>query len=251
MGVKSRVLIIDDDVKTVEELTEMLSDYPDLQVESHALTLDEGKRMVAEKAPDMLFLDIELPDGNGLEFLAEVTDLCPEMYVVIFTGYYKDYSNKAFRGSEADYLLKPINVYELDKAVQRYRRSITGKREHVLKPNTDFGLGDVFTATTYTNEMRIMRPAEIGYFRYSTRRKVWEVALSDHSFVQLKKGTSAADILNYNSQFVQTHQSYIVNMRYLTLIGATQCTLYPPFNDDEVLVGRRFSKELKARFTLI
>ena len=87
MGVKSRVLIIDDDVKTVEKLTEMLSDYPDLQVESHALTLDEGKRMVAEKAPDMLFLDIELPDGNGLEFLAEVTDLCPEMYVVIFTGY--------------------------------------------------------------------------------------------------------------------------------------------------------------------
>ena len=251
MGVKSRILIIDDDIKTVEKLTMMLSDYPDLAVVAHASSLSEGQRLIDESAPDILFLDIELPDGNGLEFLSDISRIYPDIYVVIFTGYYKDYSEKAFMGCESDYLLKPINVYELDKAVQRYRLAITGKRSHVLKPNVDFALGDVFTATTFTNELRIMRPAEIGYFRYSTRRKVWEVALSDHSFVQLKKGTSASDILNYNSQFVQTHQSYIVNMRYLTLIGATQCTLYPPFNDDEVLVGRRFSKDLKSRFTVI
>lgn len=251
MGVKSKVLIIDDDVRTVEKLTEMLSDYPDLQVAGNASTLAEGERMVAEVCPDLLFLDIELPDGNGLEFIDTAINIKSDIYVVVFTGFYKDYSERAFSGKESDYLLKPINVYELDKSVQRYRRAITGKRTHVLKGNSEPGLGDVFTAATVTNEMRIMRPAEIGYFRYSTRRKVWEVALSDHSFVQLKKGTSAADILAYNPQFVQTHQSYIVNMRYLTLIGSTQCTLYPPFNEDDVLVGRRFSRELKSRFTLI
>lgn len=251
MGVKSKVLIIDDDVKTVEKLKEMLSDYPDLYVAAHAPSLADGERLLSEVEPDLLFLDIELPDGNGLEFIDTVLQVHSNTYIVVFTGYYKDYSERAFSGKEADYLLKPINVYELDKSVQRYRRAITGKRTHVLKGSSEPGLGDVFTATTVTNEMRIMRPAEIGYFRYSTRRKVWEVALSDHSFVQLKKGTSAADILAYNPQFVQTHQSYIVNMRYLTLIGVTQCTLYPPFNDDEVLVGRRFSRELKTRFTLI
>lgn len=251
MGVKSKVLIIDDDVKTVEKLSEMLSDYPDLQITGSASSLAEGETMVTDLHPDLLFLDIELPDGNGLEFIDRLLRINSEIYIVVFTGYYKDYSERAFSGKEADYLLKPINVYELDKSVQRYRRAITGKRTHVLKGTSEPGLGDVFTATTVTNEMRIMRPAEIGYFRYSTRRKVWEVALSDHTFVQLKKGTSAADILAYNPQFVQTHQSYIVNMRYLTLIGVTQCTLYPPFNGDEVLVGRRYSRELKSRFTLI
>lgn len=251
MGVKSKTLIIDDDIKTAEKLKEMLSDYPDIEVVGHATTLKDGEIMLGQFKPDVLFLDIELPDGNGMDLLNVIEKSQVEVYVVIFTGYYKDYSEKAFSGNEADYLLKPINVYELDKAVQRYRRSLTGKRSQILKSNVEPSLGEVFTATTYTNEMRIMRPAEIGYFRYSTRRKVWEVALSDHSFVQLKKGTSASDILAYNPQFVQTHQSYIVNMRYLTLIGATQCTLYPPFNEDEVLVGRRFSKDLKTRFTLI
>ena len=251
MGVKSNVLIIDDDVCTVEKLTEMLTDYPDLHVAGSAATLADGEKMLAATDPDLVFLDIELPDGNGLEFVDTVLQHRADTYVVMFTGFYKDYSERAFGGKESDYLLKPINAWELDKTVQRYRRAITGKRSHVLKGSSDTGLGDVFTAATITNEMRIMRPAEIGYFRYSSRRKVWEVALSDHSFVQLKKGTSAADILAYNPQFVQTHQSYIVNMRYLTLIGATQCTLYPPFNEDEVLVGRRFSRELKSRFTLI
>lgn len=251
MGVKSKVLIIDDDERTVERLAEMLADYPDLQVCGSAHTLAEGEMKLAETDPDLLFLDIELPDGNGLEFIDTVMRRRADTYVVVFTGYYKNYSERAFSGRESDYLLKPINVNELDKSVQRYRRAITGKRTQVYKGGSDHSLGEVFTATTITNEMRIMRLAEIGYFRYSTRRKVWEVALSDHSFVQLKKGTSAADILAYNGQFVQTHQSYIVNMRYLTLIGATQCTLYPPFNEDEVLVGRRYSRELKSRFTLI
>lgn len=251
MGVKSKTLIIDDDSKTAEKLTEMLSDYPDLKIVGHATTVAEGRTMVEELQPDVLFLDIELPDGNGLELLKEVVKTNPKLYVVIFTGYYKDYSERAFTGCEADYLLKPINVYELDKAVQRYRRNITGSRSRVLKPSADANIDEVFTAITYVNEMRIMRTAEIGYFRYSSRRKVWEVALSDHSFVQLKKGTSASDILDYNPQFVQTHQSYIVNLRYLTLIGANGCKLYPPFNEDEVLVGRRYSKELKDRFTLI
>lgn len=251
MGVKSRTLIIDDDVKTSEKLIEMLSDYPDIRVVGNATTYSEGEKMVKELKPDLLFLDIELPDGDGRNMISMIEAENLNTYTIIFTGYYKEYSKDAFMGNEADYLLKPIEVLELDKAVQRYRRSLAGKHSQIIKTNTEPPLGEVFTATTYTNEMRIMRAAEIGYFRYSRLRRVWEVALSDHTFVQLKRGTSASDILAYSPHFVQTHQSYIVNMNYLTLIGNTRCTLYPPFNEDEVLVGRRYCNDLKNRFTLI
>lgn len=251
MGAKSRILIIDDDVKTSEKLIEMLSDYPDIRVVGHASTYSEGEKMVKELKPDVLFLDIELPDGDGRDMIGAIESANPCTYIIIFTGYYKEYSKEAFMGHEADYLLKPVETLELDKAVQRYRRSLAGKHTQIVKTNTEPSLVEVFTATTYTNEMRIMRTAEIGYFRYSRLRRVWEVALSDHTFVQLKRGTSASDILAYSPHFVQTHQSYIVNMNYLTLIGTTRCTLYPPFNEDEVLVGRRYSNELKNRFTLI
>lgn len=249
METKTRALIIDDDAKSVTKLTELLSDYHDINVVSHASTLKAGRRAIEKIDPDILFLDIELPDGNGLELLEDIKD---SVYVIVFTGYYEDYAENAFAGKESDYLLKPINNNELDKVIQRYRHATTGMRTRIPEGiPLGITLGSMFTAATCTNEMRIVRSEEIGYFRYSAKRKVWEAALVDKTFVQLKKGTSAQDILSYNDKFVQTHQSYIVNLGYMMMIGATKCKLYPPFSEDPILVGRRFSKDLKKRFTLI
>ena len=61
MGVKSKVLIIDDDVKTVEKLKEMLSDYPDLYVAAHAPSLAEGERLLSEVEPTCCFSTLSYP----------------------------------------------------------------------------------------------------------------------------------------------------------------------------------------------
>ena len=69
MSNKTKVLIIDDDEKSVEKLSEVLSDYPDLEVTGSAGLCSKGRELVAELKPDLLFLDIELPDCNGLDFV--------------------------------------------------------------------------------------------------------------------------------------------------------------------------------------
>lgn len=251
MSNKTKVLIIDDDEKSVEKLSEVLSDYPDLEVTGSAGLCSKGRELVAELKPDLLFLDIELPDCNGLDFVKEVKAANAGTYIVMFTGYYKEYEEGTFEGDEADYLLKPIDELELNKVIKRYRRYRMLSNSDLLKapdPHPAAKGGEVFTATTYTNELRVMRLCDIGYFRYSMRRKVWEVALNDHSFVQLKRGTSANDILQYSHQFLQTHQSYIVNMHYLLLVGTTKCRLYPPFDEDELPIGRTFGRDLRRHF---
>lgn len=251
MSNRTKVLIIDDDEKSVEKLSDALSDYPDFEIVGSAGSCRAGRKMLNEVNPDLLFLDIELPDEMGLNFVQEVKTANSSTYVVMFTGHYKKYEEGAFASEEADYLLKPIDELELSKVIKRYRR------HHVLVDNLCVdnnaapqppAKGEVFTATTYTNELRVMRLCNIGYFRYSMRRKVWEVALNDHTFVQLRRGTSAQDILRYSNNFVQTHQSYIVNMQYLLLVGASKCRLYPPFDDEELPIGRTYSRELRHHF---
>lgn len=252
MSSKTKVVIIDDDEKSIEKLSEILSDYPDLEVTGSAKTCKSGKDLVSEIKPDLLFLDIELPDGNGLDYIKQVKQIHPDAYIVMFTGFFQKYDSSTFQKEEDDYMLKPIDELELNKVIKRYRRhrllANSGQMKvNNIQPATTKN-GEVFSATTYTNELRVMRLCDIGYFRYSMRRKVWEVALVDHSFVQLKRGTSANDILQYSPQFVQTHQSYIVNMHYLLLIGTTTCRLFSPFDDDELPIGRTYGRNLRHRF---
>ena len=251
MNNKTKVLIIDDDMASIEKLNDVLSDYPDLEIVGNATLCKKGEELVSHVKPDLLFLDIELPDGNGLDFIRTVKTISPATYIVMFTGYYQKHESNTFLGEESDYLLKPIDELELNKVVKRYRRHRMLSNSDSLRVPETRSMNkheDVFTAATYTNELRVMRLSDIGYFRYSMRRKVWEVALNDHSFVQLKRGTSANDILQYSPQFVQTHQSYIVNMHYLLLVGTTKCRLYPPFDEDELPIGRTYGRDLRHHF---
>ncbi|MDD2960697.1 MAG: LytTR family DNA-binding domain-containing protein [Muribaculaceae bacterium] len=253
MGPKTLVAIIDDDIKATENLKSLLLDYPDLDIIWNATSLTEGKMMIASQKPDLLFLDIELPDGIGIDFINTNSSLLKNTYIIIFTGYYDSYSDNAFTHNEHDYVLKPVIPKELDKSIQRFRHTNLKKRISSSKNDIESSClpPDTFATFTPMNEIRIVRIPEIGYFRYSSNRRIWEAALKDRTFVQLKKGTKAEDILSLDSLFIQTHQSYIVNLRYLTLISNAKCVLFPPFDIDEILLSRIFKSELQKKFTSI
>ncbi len=252
MSSKTKVFIIDDDKASVEKLCEVLSDYPDLVVMGSSGMCESGCETVADIKPDLLFLDIELPDGNGLDVIDSLKASSADTYVVVFTAYYPKYKEEAFKKDEPDYLLKPISEFELDKVIKRYRRhrllSAGNVVEEVPVAQPSAKRSEVFTATTYTNELRVMRLTDIGFFKYSKKRKVWEAVLADHSCVQLKRGTSASDILRYSHHFMQTHQSCIVNMQYLFFLGQDSCRLMPPFNEDLLPIGGTYGRKLRSYF---
>ena len=92
-----------------------------------------------------------------------------------------------------------------------------------------------------------MHISDIGFFRYNSKRKLWEAITRDNTVVTLKKTSSATDILNLSPKFIQTHQSYIVNIDYVLLIGKSKVNLFAPFQDAEVMVGRIYLKNLQNR----
>lgn len=252
---KSKVVIVDDDPKAIERLREMLGSYSDLEVVAGVENAVEALEAVAEHKPRLLFLDIDLPDGNGLDLIEQIRGLENPPYIVMYTAYYDTYSTdgKLFSRGEHDYLLKPIDTRELDKTIQRFRYATSpGRHEstiHLLNSvQSDPDNRIVVALTKVTSEIRVLHISDIGYFVYNSKRKLWEAVTRDNTIVTLKKTTSASDILGYSPKLIQTHQSYIVNIDYVMLIGKSKVNLFAPFQDAEILVGRIYFKNLQTRF---
>src|SRR5688572_24693790 len=112
-----KAIIIDDEPNSRNALSKMVQNYcPDVQVVASADSVATGISAIKEHKPDLVFLDIELPDNTGFELLASLE---PIEFEVIFTTGHEEYAIKAFKTAAIDYLLKPIDIEELERAVEK------------------------------------------------------------------------------------------------------------------------------------
>lgn len=110
-----RALIIDDERLARNELKKLLGEYPDIEVVGEAVNANDGLEKIKSLNPELLFLDIQMPDKTGFELLAELEKL-PR---VVFTTAYDEFAIKAFEFNALDYLLKPIEPQRLNDAIQK------------------------------------------------------------------------------------------------------------------------------------
>lgn len=118
-----RALIIDDERLARTELRNLLSDFPEIEVVGEAVNAKDGQEKIESLNPDLLFLDIQMPDMTGFELLSGL-EKSPR---VIFTTAYDEYAIKAFEFNALDYLLKPIEPTRLADALQKLRQEETEK----------------------------------------------------------------------------------------------------------------------------
>jgi len=114
-----RALIIDDERLAREELRELLAAHPEIEVVGEAANGPEAQKRIAELQPDLLFLDIQMPEQNGFELLQALEPPVPE---VIFVTAYDKYALQAFENNALDYLVKPVEPERLDRAIARLRK---------------------------------------------------------------------------------------------------------------------------------
>src|SRR5471030_1023437 len=114
-------IIIDDEKKCVSLLKHLIENHcRDIAVVAEANTAAEGISMIKLHQPDLVFLDIEMPDKTGFELLTSLPEI---NFAIIFTTAYNYYAIKAIRFSALDYLLKPVDLDELKNAVARARKA--------------------------------------------------------------------------------------------------------------------------------
>ncbi len=120
-----KALIIDDTRLARQELHYLLKDHQDVRVLGEAENVDEAYDLIIREKPDLIFLDIQMPDKNGFELL-EMLDEVPQ---VIFTTAYSEFAMKAFEYNALDYLKKPITAERLTESLNRVKEKVDAKEE--------------------------------------------------------------------------------------------------------------------------
>jgi two-component system LytT family response regulator len=113
-----KVVLIDDERLARSELRRLLAAFPDLEVVGEAANGTQARALLTRLAPDLMFLDVQMPGETGMELLETLEVPVPE---VIFTTAYDEFAVKAFDLNALDYLLKPVDPVRLAAAVEKLR----------------------------------------------------------------------------------------------------------------------------------
>lgn len=118
-----RAFVPDDEELAVRRLSRMLAETGQVEIVGAATDSVSAVGELKRTAPDVLFLDINMPGLNGFAFLNEVG---PEQPLIVFTTAYQEYALKAFEVNSVDYLLKPVAPHQLERALAKVQRMLGG-----------------------------------------------------------------------------------------------------------------------------
>jgi len=121
-----KVLIIDDEKRTRDLIAKMIETFGfDLTVISEGETMDTAIKAIQNHQPDILFIDIQMPDGTGFDVLKQLENISFE---VIFITAHEEFAIQAIKFSALDYLLKPVDPLELKEAVEKAIKAVNTKK---------------------------------------------------------------------------------------------------------------------------
>ena len=127
-----KALIVDDEKLARDEMRFLLGSEKDVEIVAEASGGREAVALVREKKPDIVFLDIQMPEVNGFQVVHELVET-GEIPLIIFATAYDQYAIRAFEVNALDYLLKPIDRERLGEALARARRAMPQREEFAMR----------------------------------------------------------------------------------------------------------------------
>lgn len=246
-----KALIIDDERLARKELNSLLKKHDDIDILDEASNADEAFEKVQELAPDLLFLDIQMPEKTGFELL----EMLPTVPYVIFTTAYDEFALKAFEINALDYLLKPIEPKRLEVAIQKVRELIEQQPEKqkgasASKPEK----GQYFSE----NDQVFVKDGDKCWFVHLKDIRLLE---SDGNYVKvyfdksrplIHRSLNALDEKLDSKMFFRASRKYIINLKWIDKIepwfnGGLMVTLK---GGERVEISRRQAAKFKERLSL-
>ncbi|MBL0331317.1 MAG: response regulator transcription factor [Chlorobiota bacterium] len=212
-----RAVIVDDENSGVESLKRLLKkNCQDIEVISTAGSVEEGISAIEENNPDVLFLDIELPDGSGFDILEVIEQ---KNMSVIFTTAHNQYAIRAIKFAALDYLMKPLNSEELIIAVKKlndHHSKNDNRKEHIklLQNNIRNSQGENFG--------KIALPSTEGFMFIEVENIIRCEAQSNYTmfyFVGGEKNLVSKTLGEFEDlllgcNFLRVHNSHLINMKH-------------------------------------
>lgn len=242
-----KAYIIDDDQASLNLLKKMLEDNYSVEVIGYSNSPEKGIEEVTENVPDILFLDIEMPNLTGLEVATAIASQIPQdIKIVFYTGYEK-YMIDAIRHQAFDYLLKPLQAADLSIIMNRYYENrLNNIHQAAMYP---VQVEQPILVINSANEHLTLKTNDIAYFRYNLTKKVWEIIRTDNNVFTLRHRTSADVILAHSKSFAQIHKRFIVNINHINKIQDNICYLSGTLSDvTELKISKNYKRNLMDSF---
>jgi two-component system, LytTR family, response regulator len=212
-----KAVIIDDEIHNVENLTQLLTTYcPQISVCDTAMNADDGKISILKHQADIVFLDIQMPDKNGFDLLR---DLSQYDFEVIFVTAFDQYAIQAMRFAAVDYLLKPINIEELQSAVNRAIKKCELKLQNrqlenlILLLKNQQNKDEHRIALTTLKETRFIKTSEI--VRCESSNNYSTFFLQNNEELLVCKPIYEYEEILCGYGFIRCHQSHLVNKKFV------------------------------------
>jgi two-component system, LytTR family, response regulator len=177
-----RALIVDDEELGRRMLRSLLASDDEVQVVGEAASADEARRRISEQYPDLVFMDIEMPGGSGIELLRDIGD--PHPYVILVTAH-PEFALPAFEAQADDYIVKPVQRQRLLGALMRAKQRISERRVAGLArqiAGAVGGNGHAAVAEPVAAEAHTPKYADQMTIR--VRRRMFALEVSDISWIQ-------------------------------------------------------------------
>jgi DNA-binding LytR/AlgR family response regulator len=238
-----RALIVDDEPPARSELRFLLGRHPRIKVVGEATDADEALALAENLSYDVVFLDVSLPEMDGMEVAARLAEMAERPYVVFVTAY-SEFAVKAFEVSAFDYLVKPVSERRIDQTVAKLLSVLDAIVRHEEEPPKKLER----LAVSRGDKTVLLDLPQIYYFQ----------AEGDYSRVFSRSGNFLASYslkaleerLDPRS-FFRCHRRYIVNLEQVGEIVSLPSNMYELRLRDErktvLPLSRRQTRELRKR----
>lgn len=213
---KLKTIIIDDEKDAVDFISSIIREYcPPLEVVGKAYNIVEGVPLIKEKNPDLVFLDVEMPNGTGFDLLTHFPE---KNFDVVFITAFNHYAIKAIKFSAVDYVLKPINISEFIEAVERViqKRSAKSSPDNenfkMLMENLRPPLPTRLAIPT-AEGMEYLNPKDIVRIE-ADRSYSWFFIAGNRKILVSKNLKEFQDLLS-DRYFFRAHNSHLINLKYV------------------------------------
>lgn len=246
---KITCILVDDERAGRIVLNELLTKFcPDVSILAEAENITEAYQLINKLQPDLVFLDIQMPGGDGFELLKKFGEI---NFDVIFATSFDRYAINAIKFSALDYLLKPVDVADLLSSMEKVRRRKSEKekpREWVLNllDNLDENQPEKKIIIHHMDKVKLLKLSDIICFEAESNYT--------HIFVNDGQKYTPARILKDFEEFLEKYDNFIrvskkaiVNLDYVTQYSKGEPFILYLQNGKEYEIGRRKKTELMAR----
>lgn len=208
-------IIVDDELKSRESLKKLLTSYcENIEVSATCQNVAEALEAIDTVRPDVVFLDIQMQRETGFDLLTQLGTIDFE---IIFTTAHAEYAIKAIKFSAIDYLLKPIDLEELKKAVAKVQGKQNGsivERMRQLLQNIKSPVSENKLALPTADGLTFIKVSDILYFKASGNYT--EIFMNGGQKHLVSRHLKEYDDLLSDQNFFRIHHSYLINISFIS-----------------------------------